>query len=129
MPTPRKGEKQNKFMSRCVSDIVHEGKDQKQAVAICYSLWSEHEKAEMASEDYIHVEMEEKEPKQILKPLFIAEGIQAVYDLTNDRIVKYMFDKDKFTDEEAQAWIDENSELYEVLAKTLQEMYPKVLFQ
>jgi hypothetical protein len=47
MPTPRKGEKKNKFMSRCISDVMGEGKEQKQAIAICFSLWSEHEKAEV----------------------------------------------------------------------------------
>ena len=53
MPKPRKGEKQSKFMSRCVSDVVAEGKDQKQAVAICFSLWKE--KSEVMAEDFVRI--------------------------------------------------------------------------
>ena len=41
MPTPSKGEEQGHFISRCVSQVMHEGTtdDNKQAVAICYSMW------------------------------------------------------------------------------------------
>ena len=128
MPKPRKGEKRNKFISRCVSDVMDEGTKQKQAVAICYSMWEQHEKAEMVSTDYIHVPVKKKKKdNEVLKPLIIQEGIQAVYDVKNDRIVKYMFDKEKFTEEEAEAWIEENNDYYEYLAKLMEETYPKVI--
>jgi hypothetical protein len=40
MPMPKKpGEKQKDFMSRCISHHVDTGRPQKQAVAICYSMW------------------------------------------------------------------------------------------
>lgn len=40
MPTPRKGEKQSNFISRCIKYVVDkEGKNQEQAAAICYSIW------------------------------------------------------------------------------------------
>lgn len=62
MPTPKKGEKQSKFMSRCVSDVMGEGKDQKQAVAICFSLWKE--KSEELAEDFVRIPVKIVRKKQ-----------------------------------------------------------------
>lgn len=40
MTKPRKGEGKNEFISRCVSQLIkEEGREQKQALAICYSYW------------------------------------------------------------------------------------------
>ena len=41
MPTPRKDETQEEFISRCIPMVINEGtaKDQEQAAAICYSKW------------------------------------------------------------------------------------------
>lgn len=39
IPKPNKGEKENNFMSRCIGFVTGEGRDQKQAVAICSSQW------------------------------------------------------------------------------------------
>ena len=39
MPTPHKGEARSEFLSRCVPMLMHEGRKQPQAVAICYSLY------------------------------------------------------------------------------------------
>ena len=36
---PNKGENEDEFISRCISYVVGEGKDQDQAAAICYSKW------------------------------------------------------------------------------------------
>jgi len=46
MPNPRKGESQKDFVSRCVPTVLKEGttKDNKQAVAICYSMYKQHQK-------------------------------------------------------------------------------------
>ena len=41
MPKPRTGESERDFISRCVPMIMDEGKPNKQAVAICYSLWED----------------------------------------------------------------------------------------
>jgi len=43
MPTPRPDETQSDFVSRCIPDVLADGTadDQKQAVAICYSMWRE----------------------------------------------------------------------------------------
>lgn len=39
IPKPRKGEKKQKFISRCIRFLVKEGRSQKQASAICYTTW------------------------------------------------------------------------------------------
>jgi hypothetical protein len=44
MPKPRRGEGQDHFISRCVSQVVAEGRPQDQAVAICYSMWKDTKK-------------------------------------------------------------------------------------
>lgn len=42
MPKPHKDENKEDFISRCIPMLVDEGRDQDQAVAMCYSIWSEH---------------------------------------------------------------------------------------
>ena len=46
MPTPVKNESQKDFVSRCIKIVMDDGsaKDNKQAAAMCYSMWREHEK-------------------------------------------------------------------------------------
>ena len=46
MPTPREGEEQKDFVSRCIPIVLKEGtaKDRSQAAAICFSMWREHAK-------------------------------------------------------------------------------------
>jgi len=41
MPTPRKDEKQEDFIGRCIPYVMKEGtaKDNKQATAFCNSIW------------------------------------------------------------------------------------------
>lgn len=39
MPTPRKGESKDKFVSRCIRQVRKEGKKQEQAVAQCLNTW------------------------------------------------------------------------------------------
>lgn len=39
MPKPEKGETEKDFLARCIPELIHEGKPQKQAVAICYSIY------------------------------------------------------------------------------------------
>jgi hypothetical protein len=41
MPKPKKNERKEDFIARCVPVLVEEGKPQGQAVAICYSMWEE----------------------------------------------------------------------------------------
>lgn len=44
MPTPREGEQQDEFVSRCIPIVLREGtaKDKSQAAAICYGMWRKH---------------------------------------------------------------------------------------
>ena len=41
MPAPKRNEKEKDFISRCIPYVLKEGtaKDNKQATAICYSIW------------------------------------------------------------------------------------------
>jgi len=40
MPRPKAGEEKDAYISRCVSQLIKdEGKEQKQALAICFSMW------------------------------------------------------------------------------------------
>lgn len=40
MPEPRPGESKDEYISRCIPFLMKkEGKEQKQAAAICYSIW------------------------------------------------------------------------------------------
>ena len=49
MPKPRKNEKKNPFISRCVRQLVHEeGKEPKAAVGECYGIWDAHKKKDYA---------------------------------------------------------------------------------
>jgi hypothetical protein len=65
MPTPQPEEKQNEFVSRCIPIVLEDGtaKDQKQAVAVCNSLWeknvpssTEGEEKDMSETKMIHGE-------------------------------------------------------------------------
>jgi hypothetical protein len=38
-----------------------------------------------------------------------------------------MFDKEKYSNEEAEAWVEENNDYYEYLTKLMEETYPKVI--
>lgn len=41
MPYPKQGEEKKDYISRCIPYVIKEGtaKDEKQAAAICYSMW------------------------------------------------------------------------------------------
>lgn len=45
LPKPRSKEKKSAFVSRCISEIAEEYKDNKQRVAICYSQFDEAKKS------------------------------------------------------------------------------------
>lgn len=53
MPTPKKGETREQFVSRCVPmrHQEHPKEDNKQSVAICFSMWREHNKKSKAAEE------------------------------------------------------------------------------
>ena len=40
MPTPLPYERQEDFVNRCIPELIEkEGRDNKEATAICYSIW------------------------------------------------------------------------------------------
>lgn len=41
IPKPRKDEDKTKFIARCISFLVKEGKTQEQASAICYKVYKD----------------------------------------------------------------------------------------
>lgn len=51
MPTPRTGETQGDFVTRCIPVVLDDGtaKDAKQATAICFSMWEQAKKESRAS--------------------------------------------------------------------------------
>ncbi len=51
MPTPSKGESREDFVGRCIPILKKEGRDQKQSVAICYSMYDQHKKKAKAAEE------------------------------------------------------------------------------
>lgn len=44
MPTPSPKETRQDWMSRCIPALREEGKPQDQAIAVCTSMWQQHEK-------------------------------------------------------------------------------------
>jgi hypothetical protein len=38
MPKPKKYERKQEFISRCIPTLIHEGRQPKQSAAICYSI-------------------------------------------------------------------------------------------
>ena len=49
---PNANESEDEFISRCVSVLINEGKDNEQAVAICYSMWEDKQNFAKVSYDW-----------------------------------------------------------------------------
>ena len=49
---PNPNETEDEFISRCVSVLINEGKDNEQAVAICYSMWEDKQTFAKVSYDW-----------------------------------------------------------------------------
>ena len=75
IPTPNKGESQKDFISRCIPYVIREGTtdDQKQATAICYSIWRKAKgvKNEMNSERVL---------------LHLSAELKPFYDLKDEKL-------------------------------------------
>jgi len=85
MPKPKQGETEDQFVERCIPFVLNEGtaKDEKQAVAICHSIWREEKKAMDPNEELL-VAIRQRQEKQTR----FNRGI-----LTADRYVQTMLDK------------------------------------
>ena len=44
MPRPKKGEKKDDFISRCIPEVMEEGVEQSQAAAMCNAYWENRSK-------------------------------------------------------------------------------------
>jgi len=66
MPEPRGSETEQEFMSRCIPELIGEGKDQAQASAICYSLYEGKQKTYAPMEEAIRGDKAcgDKKPKK-----------------------------------------------------------------
>lgn len=67
MPTPRKGETEQAFVSRCIPIVLKDGttKDQKQAEAICYSMFKKRSLEDLVMDD-ITMDYDEKRKRAVL---------------------------------------------------------------
>lgn len=91
MPKPKKGESQQQFISRCISQKVKEGVDQEQAIAICYSQWDNRNKKKSMEFKSVSIDAysEDEENNEL-----ILTGYGAVFgnvDSYNDIIAKGAF--------------------------------------
>lgn len=50
MPTPKRNEDKSDFISRCIPELVGEGKKQDQAIAQCHSIWRQNKKEKANAE-------------------------------------------------------------------------------
>jgi len=64
MPKPRKNENQENFISRCIPELVGEGREAQQAAAICYSMWAEHSGKKGMHGDLMDDEDHDDKPKR-----------------------------------------------------------------
>lgn len=39
MPQPEPDESKNDYLKRCIPELIHEGREQKQSIAICLSIY------------------------------------------------------------------------------------------
>lgn len=70
MPKPKGGEKEEDFIGRCVSEIIHEGKlTQEQALGKCYGIWRQggKSKTEKSQLFKVFVDVTKAIAKDILK--------------------------------------------------------------
>jgi hypothetical protein len=101
MPKPRKKETKSKFMSRCISDVIKEGKKRDQAIAQCINVWGDSHKATVE--------------------INAVHGLTMLYDPEHEVIVDFLFDEQMYTKEEAEKWIEDNVELCDSIVSLVNE--------
>lgn len=107
MPKPRKGETKSKFMSRCISDVIKEGKKRDQAIAQCINVWGDSHKAAVE----IHA----------------AHGITFLYDPEYEVIVDILFDEEMYTKEESEKWIEDNAKICDSLVSLVNQTIEELI--
>ena len=106
VPTPNKGESQNDFISRCISNLkrIDTKRPDKQIAAICYSAWR---KENFVGDDMENDENEddyETEDTENFIKIKVCE-FRTPESGVIEKITEYCFDKNKFTKEAAKRWI------------------------
>jgi len=102
MPTPRKGESQKDFVSRCIGEVAGEkGPDgnerpQKQVIAMCYQMWRDKDKEK--EEDAV----EEKSWGDIPTPAIAPRG---VYSLSQWEATKEQAERSRELEGQAEAFL------------------------
>lgn len=81
---PGKNESESEFINRCVKYVMDEGKDQEQAVAICYSMWEQHFAEEKISFDYDDTLNTDK-GKELAKSKIKAGAVVYIISARNDK--------------------------------------------
>jgi len=53
MPTPREGETRQKFIQRCIPQVIRDGtaEDGTQGAAVCHSIWRQNKRGEATAEE------------------------------------------------------------------------------
>lgn len=69
MPYPKEGESKSDYISRCIPYVMKEGtaKDNKQAAAICYSMWEKNKNESITNKIDTFLNEAEEEAKEDLK--------------------------------------------------------------
>jgi len=69
MPYPKEGESKENYISRCIPYMMKEGtaKDNKQAAAICYSMWEKNKNESITNKIANFLNEAEEEAKEDLK--------------------------------------------------------------
>ncbi len=123
MPDPNPGETRDDFLSRCIPEVIAEGKPQDQAIAVCQSFF-ENKTSILVKQSRFHrarlVEPEEfQEGSLLFVPLNEQAGIFAITGRRGDAesitLQAILFDADKWTVEAAMTWLtDHNYEPIEI---------------
>jgi len=123
MPIPKpKGESKNDYISKCVSSLMKkEGKEQKQALAICFNTWEREMNEQQIIEDYV------KQIKKLNDPL----NEEKVDELNMSNIISMSVDQslDQISDtlnQRKQAW-EKRSNMIMKIDMTPDELWAEFL--
>lgn len=125
IPSPKKGEEQDKFISRCMANDVmcREYSDASQRAAVCHSQWRRQKKSEeqdWGSKSNFHsarLTDPDKYDDWAYDRDKLGKGIDVVYGIITkperrSEIQAVRFDAGKFTTEEARAWLKKHKIKY-----------------
>lgn len=95
MPMPHQDESHETFMERCIPEVMGEGKEQAQAVAMCSAFWKDRGKDTAAL--HLDVEIADMPLTMIVAndPMSRTWGLNGVTTLDADGML-FVYDKDEF---------------------------------